>query len=413
MTITPSRTDIDDRASLAGADPVRVIASVVAAPLLAEAVIAIGDLEGGVALVIRLAGIVAAAAAVISLVVRPLLAAVAQARIVATDIEEQLLDERADRDFRDRFDRAITTCDTEPSALRIGLRAVTELLPDHEVALLLVAPDQPRVAWSVRMSDGSMRPAEPVPGTPGCVALSSGATASSNTSGAVGACAHLADTDVEVSSVCIPFRLGDRLLGTVCVTSAPGELPDARALSSVEWVVERTGARVAERRRLRGPSTPGPEDPVTGLPTEVALRSHLRDLVRAHTPFCMAVVRMDGEEDYRAEHPGDHDEALRLLADAVVSTLRPDDVVCRLDGSRFAAVLQSCTARQASAAMERVREALVLSLTLEQVEHFTCSVGIVESHRATSLDETVNLADAASEAANLQGGNRVAVAQPD
>ncbi len=152
---------------------------------------------------------------------------------------------------------------------------------------------------------------------------------------------------------------------------------------------------------------------MTGLPTDVALRSHLRDLVRAHTGFCMAVVRMDGAEDYQAAHAGDHDEALRLLADALVSTLRPDDVVCRLEGSRFAAVLESCSAGQASAAMERVREALVLSLTLEQVEHFTCSVGIVESHRATSLDETVNLADAASEAANLQGGNRVAVAHPD
>lgn len=411
MTSDGSRHGVDTRASLRGADPLRVIACVVGPPILAEAVVAAGGLTGSVALLIRLTGITSAAAAVMSLVVRPLLAAVAQARIAATDIEAQLLAERAERDFRERFDRAIATSEAEPASLRTGLRAVMELLPEYDVALLLSAPEEPRIGWSVRMVDGALQPAEPMPGLPGCIALSSGTTAVTTTSHALDACPHLGDPAMEVSAACVPFRLADRTLGAVCITGPPGEAPDAHTMATVEWIVDRTGARVAEQRRLKGPSTPGPSDPVTELPTEIALKSHLRDLVRALTPFCVAVVHVDGADEYRGEYGDDefHD-ALRLLADTLVTTLRPDDVVCRLDGPRFAAVLQQCTADEASAAMERVREMLVLNLTMEGAPYFTCSAGIVESHRATSLDETVSLADAACEAAHLQGGNRVTVA---
>jgi diguanylate cyclase (GGDEF)-like protein len=206
-------------------------------------------------------------------------------------------------------------------------------------------------------------------------------------------------------------RIGDRLLGVVCVTGAPGEVPRDETMRGVEWVVDRTAARVTEQRRSRGPSTPGPEDPITSLPTEPALRHHLRELVRALTPFSVAVATVDGAELFRDEHGlEEYDDALRLLADTLVATLRPDDVVCRLDGARFAAVLVHCDSDQASAAMERVRESLVLAIAEEDAPHFSCSAGIVESHRATSLEQIVELADAACMAANLQGGNRVALA---
>jgi diguanylate cyclase (GGDEF)-like protein len=410
----PAHPVADPRTSLRGGDPVRVIAAVVGPPLLAEAVVAAADLAGGVALLVRLAGLTFAAAAVMAVVVRPLLAAVAQARITATDLESQLLAERATRDFRERFDRAIASSEAEPAALRTGLRAVMELLPEYDVTLLLSAPDEPRIGWSVRMVDGALEPAVPTPGLPGCVALSSGTTAVTATSHALDACPHLVDPAVEVCAVCLPFRLADRPLGVVCITGAPGEVPDADTIAVAEWVVDRTGARVAEQRRRKGPSTPGPEDPVTALPTEVALRSHLRDMVRSLTPFCVSVVSIDGADVYRAEYGDEeYDDALRLVADTLVTTLRPDDVVCRLDGPRFAAVLSQCNADQAAAALERARESLVLALAMEGAPHFTCSAGIVESHRAGSLDETVSLADAAREAAHLQGGNRVAVADAE
>jgi diguanylate cyclase (GGDEF)-like protein len=397
-------------AGLDGADPVRVVAAVATAPLVAEAVVALADLDGAVALVVRLAGVVAAVLATTSFVVRPLLRAAARARMTASDLGAELAEERAARDFRDRFDRAIGAADGEPAALRTGLRAVMEVVPEHDVSLLLAAPGEDRLAWAVRMANGTLQPAEPIPHRPACHALGTGTTTVTPSSVALDACPHLGDPALEVSSVCVPFRLGDRSLGSVCVTGPPGEPPGEDAIRTIGWVVDRTAARVAEQRRSRGPAVPGPLDPVTGLPTEPALRGRLRDLVRSLTPFSVAVVRLDGEEAYRTEHGAGVDDALRLLAGMLTTTLRPDDVVCRLDGARFAAVLERCTADQASAAMERVRESLVLALTLDDVAHFTCSAGIVESHRATSLDETVALADAACDVALLRGGNRVSLA---
>ena len=105
------------------------------------------------------------------------------------------------------------------------------------------------------------------------------------------------------------------------------------------------------------------------------------------------------------------DAALRTLADVLCATLRPDDVICRLDGARFAAVLHGCTADQATAALERVRESLVLALADEPDEHpVTFSAGVVASQRATSLGQIVELAEAACERAMVAGGNRVTAA---
>ncbi|MFZ4519472.1 MAG: diguanylate cyclase domain-containing protein [Microthrixaceae bacterium] len=342
-------------------------------------------------------------------VVRPARAALTSARLDVNDARAELAAERADRDLRTRLDRALDGAAAEPAALRTGLRAVAEMVPHAEVCLLLSVPDEPRVGWSVALVDGALRPAVPLAGSPACRALATGSPAVTAGSHALDACAHLAGPD-EVASTCLPLRLGDRLLGTVCVTSAPGEVPDPATLDTLAWIVERVGGRVHELRLRRGPSTAGPEDPVTGLPGEPALRLQLRDLVRMLTPFCATVVSLDGAEALRLASGGmAADDSLRLLADTICTTLRPDDLVCRLDGDRFAAVLTRCDAEQATAALERCREALVLATTEEEMEPVTFSAGIVESHRATSLEEIVRLADAACAAAHLQGGNRVLV----
>ena len=60
---------------------------------------------------------------------------------------------------------------------------------------------------------------------------------------------------------------------------------------------------------------------------------------------------------------------------------------------------------------ERARESLVLLLTEEQdLPPLTFSAGVVESQRATSLDQLVELAEGACTVATSAGGNRVTVA---
>ncbi len=131
--------------------------------------------------------------------------------------------------------------------------------------------------------------------------------------------------------------------------------------------------------------------------------------MRSLSPFCVAVVEVDHYGEIETDL--DADEAVRTVAEVLSATLRPDDIVCRLDGPRFATVLRQCSAEQASSALERARETMTLLLAEGDGVHVTCSAGIVESHRATSIDEIIELATTACEQAADAGGNRVAVSR--
>jgi len=396
---------------VAGSEPARVTLVVAGPPVVAEAAIALLGLAGTAAAAARVAGWVLAVAATLALVVRPLLATMATARLDAADLRGELDAEHEDRDFRRRFERALAQTDAEPAALRTALRAVHELQPEGDIALLLAVPDEPRVGWVVRLLDGELLPARPIADTPGCTALAANTTTEIRSSTALEACAHLQDPTMEVSGTCVPLRLGDRVLGVVSVVGAPGEEIPAPTLATLEWLVDRTGVRIAEQRRMRGPSVAGREDSVTGLPGPTVLDRHLRESIRSLTPFCVALVDIDAFTELRGAHGDDEaDESLRLMADTLRLTLRPDDLVCRLEGGHFGVVLSNCAGPQASAAMERVREALVLAIAGDEGPHFTFSGGIVESHRASSIEDLLEQARAAASSAHGNGGNRVAVA---
>jgi len=356
-------------------------------------------------------GILTSLATTYIFVLEPLVSSRTSAQDHLFKAQQELLGERLDQEFRVRLERALITAEAEPATLRTGLRAVAELLPDAEVSLLLSVPDEPRVGWKIRLVGGALEQAVPLADTPSCTALSTASIALATSSSALDACAHLHDPLSETSSVCIPLRLGDRTLGSVCVTSAPGEVASSALISSAAWVVERTGVRVAEQRLQRGPSVAGHTDPITALPGAQALRHQLRDLVRTLAPFCVGIISIDEFASLATHHSSAQaEDALRLMADVLCTTLRPEDLICRLDGPRFAIVLADCSAAHATAALERARESLALLLVAQENLPFTCSAGLVESHRATSLDQIVQLAEAACLQAHAGGGNRVMLA---
>lgn len=368
----------------------------------------------GVALAAAGAGITVVVGSIRRSVLGPLATLVVRERLDAEDAASRVEQLRSTMAIRDRFDRAVATVDAEAALLRLMVRAAAELLEDHDVALLLSLPDEPRVAWSVRMVGDELQRAEPLPDRPGCTALARGGTTTTASATRLDACGHLTDASAtDRSAVCVPLMLVDRTLGVLCVTGPPGDLPDRDGIITLEHIAATTGDRLARLRRRKGPSTPGPVDPVTGLPTSAAFRARVGELVRSHVPFCVAVMTVDGTEAFKSTHgPTAWDDAMRLIGDTAGGTLRPDDVVCRLDGDRIVAVLAGCSTTQAAAALERVRESLVLALTVARVAHFTCSIGLVDGTRATSVDEIAQIADAANHAALLRGGNRVVVADP-
>lgn len=404
----PARAALSTRATPAGSS-IRRIGAVVAPQALAIGVVVATTPSALLSAVVLGTGLALSAAVLIALVVRPLRAGVLGARHRSTELEVALVAERSAHDVQDRLDRALPMSDSESATLRLGLRAVGELLDDHDVALLLHVPGEHRVGWQLRFADGVLDEARPVPGRPACAALTSGSTVATARSTALDACGHLQDAGTECSALCVPIRAGEQVIGVICVQGPPGELPDGSCRRRLDWVAQRTGARVAEQRAAHGPVGTGRPDSLTGLPTQLALREQLRQLVRSLSPFCVAVLEVDDHDGLPTDHAAD--AALRTVADVLCATLRPDDFICRLDGARFAAVLTGCTADQATGALERVRESLVLTLAAdEDPQPVTLSAGVVASERATSLGQIVELAEAACERSSGAGGNRVSVA---
>jgi len=412
---------------------------VAGAPLVAVALALLAGAGSVGVAVAAAAGVALGVPITVRTVLAPMAHRVVDAHLAGADARADLDALRRAVMIRDRFDDAVAAEGAEAAVLHLLVSAALEVTPDADVSLLLSLPDEPRVAWSVRSAGDRLLPAEPVPERPSCVALATGRTAVAPSSTEMGACGHLRESadgvhdlddgldpgedgvgsaseelwwePTEVAALCLPLVIGERNLGVLCVTTAPGELPDRDRQATLEHVVHVGSARLESLRQRRGPSTPGPTDPVTGLPTEVALRARAGELTRSHQPWCLAVLRVDGADEFRNLHgPHTWDDAMRLIADTTSTTLRPDDVVVRLDGERVAAVLSGCSTAQAAAALERARESLVLAHTMAGIEHFTCSVGLVDGTRTTSIDDGIRLADAAGHAALLQGGNRVVVA---
>ena len=310
--------------------------------------------------------------------------------------------------FATRLDAAIRMADSEPEVLGVVGRALAQLLPNRNNALLIAPPHESRVTWSIPSTADGL--GEPVAAAQGlrCSALGTGHTMSFASSTELDACPHLIGADLAMSGVCVPLIVGDAHLAVLHSAGAEGDLPDRITIDTMNQLAQAAGTRIAALRYDRV-ETPAPAiDPLTGLPSQTAVHRRVRDLLSGGVPFSLALCDLDAFGAYNHEHgPEVGDIALRLYADAIGATLRPDDVVARYAGDKFLCVFPNCTAEHARAAMERVRESLVLDLTSHELAPFTVSVGICHSSQADHVKALVEIGDVALAVAKNLGGNRV------
>ncbi|MDO8533401.1 MAG: GGDEF domain-containing protein [Xanthobacteraceae bacterium] len=160
-------------------------------------------------------------------------------------------------------------------------------------------------------------------------------------------------------------------------------------------------------------------DPLTGIANRRAFLDaaarRMKQRTREPQPVSALLFDLDRFKDINDQygHPVG-DRVLQIFTDTAASELRSSDLLGRLGGEEFAAILFGAEAGSAAATAERVRSAFVeANAVLDGYEVGTSvSVGVasVPADEVTGIEELLTRADEALYVAKARGRNRVEVA---
>lgn len=159
-------------------------------------------------------------------------------------------------------------------------------------------------------------------------------------------------------------------------------------------------------------------DALTGLPNrQSALQRFEAELARAHrddTTLACVVIDLDHFKRVNDEHgQAAGDAVLEATAAALRESARACDVVARLGGVEFLAVLPACSVQEAAAVVERMRQAVFGRTSAVIVgPGVTVSAGIAlhEPGWVETVDSLISRADDALRAAERLGGDTLHIA---
>ncbi len=159
-------------------------------------------------------------------------------------------------------------------------------------------------------------------------------------------------------------------------------------------------------------------DPLTGLPNRRYAMERMQEAWggRERQPKPMALVMIDIDHFKRVNDEYGHaagDAVLQKVADVFREHIRHGDSICRIGGEEFLVILPQATLDEAATCAERMRAA-VASAEVDAEgfsERVTVSLGVASSEQTDqSVDDLLNLADAAVYRAKAEGRNRVVLA---
>ena len=154
-------------------------------------------------------------------------------------------------------------------------------------------------------------------------------------------------------------------------------------------------------------------DPLTGLPNRRAFDDEINRRMahwrRKQVPLCLLMLDIDHFKRLNDRHGhAAGDQALRAMADVLIRTLREMDMVSRIGGEEFAAVLPDTDLSGAKLVAERLRSTISSERILfEQTElYLTVSVGVAAVGEGEDAASLLKRADEAMYAAKHAGRNR-------
>ena len=318
-------------------------------------------------------------------------------------------------ELESRLHRAFDMSSTEESVFSLVGEAVAGSGPDLHVEMLVADSSRAHLhqvaTANLVASDGC-----PVASPTECPAAIHGQTQVFESSTALDACPYLKErTGAPCAAVCVPVSIAGRAMGVVHAKADHFELPEPRMITTLELVARRAGERLTMLRAFARSEMQAKTDPLTGLLNRRSLEASARDLVENDGSYVVAYADLDHFKVLNDVHGHDAgDRALRLFARVLRDSVRPSDIPARYGGEEFVVVLPDCGAADATAVMERVRNALAAAVADGAAPDFTVSVGIAESSITRTFSETIEAADTALLHAKATGRDRVVVADgPD
>lgn len=182
-----------------------------------------------------------------------------------------------------------------------------------------------------------------------------------------------------------------------------------RARSNNEQTIE--SARLQQQYHRQTPA-----DDLTGLRNRRAFEDLLRrQMVRSamnREPLTLLVADMDLFKRFNQEFGrAAGDQALFVVAQRLQEQVHPTDIIARIGGDRFGAIMAHCTQRDACIVAERLREAvaeMVITMADDSIlPPVTLSIGVVEIQAFGNATKVMDAADQAVARAKADGRNRI------
>ncbi len=241
-------------------------------------------------------------------------------------------------------------------------------------------------------------------------------------------CSHLLG---EGPSVCIPLIENGLATGTLSIQDddPPHPVPDpeldaqafARRRQLASTVAEHIAlamANLALRESLRSQAV---RDPLTGLYNrrymQEFLDRELHSARRKHRPLAVLMLDLDHFKRYNDNFGHSlGDKALAAVGEALLRSVRAEDIACRYGGEEFTLVLPECSLEQATVRANQIRQRLKEYQALNAgqfADRITVSIGVAAFDETTDrVDLLLNFADEALYEAKRAGRDRVVAAKP-
>ena len=263
----------------------------------------------------------------------------------------------------------LQACTSREEVFRLIPERLRRLFVGASGSIALLTPSQNRAEsaaeWGICRTDQIFTPQQ-------CWALRRGSPHIHSGDLSDPRCAHLLG---DGPSVCVPLIANGHAIGTLSVqenefqpaisghTSETGEFPFERRRIVAVAVAEHIALTIANLQLREDLRLQAVRDPLTGLYNRRYMQEFLdrglHSARRKHRPLAVLMLDLDHFNRYNDNFGhGAGDQALAAVGEALLRSVRAEDVACRYGGEEFALILPECSLSQATVRAEEIRKRL-------------------------------------------------------